>query len=93
MAAAVGNQYAAKVKRWQKAIERALARYANENVDAGLDQAADVLVKAAIEEKQQWALKEIGDRIEGKAVQPIAGDDDSPAIQVKGIVDLVRPTY
>jgi hypothetical protein len=91
MAAPLGNQNAKKAKRWQKAIERALARASNSDIDAGLDKAADKLVQAA-SEGDQWALKELGDRIDGKAVQPIAGDDDSPPLTVRGIVELVRPS-
>lgn len=91
MAAPLGNQNAKKAKRWQKAIERALARASNSDIDAGLDKAADKLVQAA-SEGDQWALKELGDRIDGKAVQPIAGDDDSPPLQVKGVIELVRPS-
>lgn len=89
--APIGNQNAKKAKRWQKAIERALARASNSDVDAGLDKAADKLVAAAAE-GDQWALKELGDRIDGKAVQPIAGDDDSPPLTLKGVIELVRPS-
>ena len=63
-----GNQNAVKAKRWQKAIERALARFTRENVDAGLDRAADQLVKLAVE-GDKWALDHMADRIDGKAPQ------------------------
>jgi hypothetical protein len=91
MGSPYGNQHAAKAKRWQKAIERALSRYTEQNIDAGLDLAADRLVKLAIEDGARWAIEEIGNRIEGKAVQPIAGDDEHPPVQIKGVIDLVRP--
>jgi hypothetical protein len=90
MGAPVGNQNAKKAKRWQKAIERALARASNSDIDSGLDRAADALV-AASSAGEQWAIKELGDRIDGKAVQPIAGDDDSPPLSIRGVIDLVRP--
>lgn len=90
MSAPIGNQFARKAKRWQKAIERALARASNSDVDTGLDKAADKLVAAAYD-GDQWALKELGDRLDGKAVQPIAGDDELPPIKVDGVVNLVRP--
>jgi hypothetical protein len=91
MAAPIGNHNAKRAKRWQKAIERALSRASNSDIDAGLDKAADMLVSAAYT-GDQWALKELGDRMDGKSVQPIAGDDDSPPISFKGVIDLVRPT-
>lgn len=31
------------------------------------------------------ALKEIGDRLDGKAVQPISGDDEKPPIQFENV--------
>jgi hypothetical protein len=83
MGAPVGNQNAKKAKRWQKAIERALARAANENTDAGLDKAADVFVQACFA-GDLATLKELGDRIDGKPAQVIAGDPDNP-LEVKGL--------
>lgn len=86
MGAPIGNQNAKKAKRWQKAIERALARAANSNVDAGLDKAADIFVQA-VYAGDQWAMKELGDRLDGKPAQVIAGDPDNP-LEVKGIAVL-----
>ena len=37
------------------------------------------------------ALQHILDRVDGKLPQPIVGDDDEPAISLKGILELVRP--
>lgn len=73
MAAPVGNQFAKKAKIWEQAIKRALARMSNQNVDTGLDKLADKLVAIAAQ-GDSWALKEIGDRIDGKAVQQVELD-------------------
>ncbi len=76
-----GNQNAAKAKRWQKALERALARSSKKDVDAGLDSIADqVVAKAKEGDKEAW--KEIGDRMDGKPAQSltVAGDEDSPLV-------------
>ena len=91
MGAPIGNQNAKRAKRYQKAIERALANACGGSVDDGLDKAAAQLVTACFA-GDQWALKELGDRIDGKAVQPIGGDDDSPPITVRGMIELVRPS-
>jgi hypothetical protein len=83
-----GNQNAVKAKRWQKALERGLARFAEGSVDDGLDKVADHVVKAAVGgDKDAW--KEIGDRMDGKAVQSIAGDPEQPLVHkiVREIVD------
>ena len=70
--APIGNQNAIKAKRWQKAIERGLARFCNSTVDDGLDKVADIVISAALDgDKDAW--KEIGDRLDGKSVQQISG--------------------
>lgn len=74
-----GNKNAAKSKPWQDAINRALARYGNGDKDGGLNRLADELIKKC-EEGDLSALKELGDRIEGKAAQSVtlSGDDENP---------------
>lgn len=88
MGAPLGNQYAAKAKRWTAAIERALERKATgkqapEDVSElirGLDMAADIFVGQLFENKDLPSIKELGDRIEGKPAQSVtlAGDADNP---------------
>ena len=90
MGAPVGNQNGKKAKLWEQAVKRALARMSNETVDKGLDALADKLVSAAAA-GEQWALIEVGNRLDGKPAQVIAGDDDLPPVKVKGVVELVRP--
>jgi hypothetical protein len=78
MGAPVGNTNGAKAKRWQKAIERALAR-AGGDIDAGLAPIADSVVAAARSgDKDAW--REIGDRLDGKPAQTIQGDDNAPIV-------------
>jgi hypothetical protein len=82
MGAPVGNQNAAKAKMWRAAIERALeARGAGDRLAALNALAAKLLDKA--EEGDMSALKELGDRLDGKSVQPIAGSDGDPAVQLE----------
>lgn len=79
--APVGNQNAVKAKRWQKALERALARLSNSDTDAGLDKVADQVVSSAVGgDVQAW--KEIGDRMDGKATQALehSGDSEKPIV-------------
>lgn len=79
--APLGNQNAAKAKRWQKALERSLAR-AGGDVDAGLDTVADQVVTAAQKgDKDAW--KEIGDRLDGRPSQIISGDSDGSPLVVQ----------
>jgi hypothetical protein len=89
--APAGNKYAAKAKIWEQAIKRALARKSNDSVDKGLDTLADKLVEAA-QNGDQWALREVGDRMDGKPAQAIIGDDDAPPIRIQKVERvLVRP--
>ena len=82
MAAPIGNDNKVKNKPWADAIARALARKAQGNKEGGLNLVADQLVSAAIN-GDQWAIKEIGDRTDGKAAQSVtvAGDESAPLIQ------------
>lgn len=75
MGAPVGNQNGKKAKVWEQAIKRALARYAGSTVDAGLDSLAEKLIAAAAA-GDPWALKEIGDRMDGKSVQQVEMDGE-----------------
>lgn len=81
--APIGNQNAAKAKRWQQAIFRALARASNKDIDSGLDSAADKLVALALE-GDKWAIDHLADRVEGKAAQAVtlAGDEDGGPIKL-----------
>jgi hypothetical protein len=80
--APVGNQNAARAKRWREAIIRALARPHSGDLDKGLDAAADKLAALAFE-GDKWAIDHIADRLDGKVPQGIiGGDEGEPAIQI-----------
>jgi hypothetical protein len=85
MGAPVGNKNAAKAKVWAAAINRALERRkpADERVKA-IDELADKLLGLCFD-GDLAALKELGDRLDGKAVQVIGGDDENP-ISIREIV-------
>jgi hypothetical protein len=83
-----GNQNAYKNKPWADALRRAMARYDGGKENA-LNLIADQTVKLAVS-GEQWAIKEIGDRQDGKAAQSVtvAGDDENPLI-TKMVVEFV----
>ena len=68
--APIGNDNATKGKPWRAALDRALAQ------DDGkrLRTIAEKLLDAAAE-GEGWAIKELGDRLDGKAHQSISGPD------------------
>lgn len=74
MAAPLGNNNAAKAKIWTAAIERAIAKRVSDGRIKDLDELADKLLDMCVD-KDLSALKELGDRLEGKPVQAIAGPD------------------
>lgn len=85
MAAAIGNQYAAKSKRWQMAIERAIAKRSSrkEELDA-LDDLAEKLLDLCAQGDLS-ALKELGDRLDGKSSQSL---DVKAEMKVSGLVKI-----
>ena len=83
MGAPFGNQNAKSAKIWQQAIKRAVARRANGTIDSGLDELADKLIEL-VARGDLPALKELGDRIDGKPAQTIQGDPDNPLV-IEGI--------
>jgi len=95
VAAPLGNQNARKAKRWQDALNKALARYESEDgkIRAGeaLDKIAEgVVIDALAGDKD--ARAEIGNRLDGKPAQAIiGGEDDDPPLKVEGRIKLVRP--
>jgi hypothetical protein len=83
MAAPFGNQNAAKARRWQDALNRALARYTSKEppIKAGeaLDNIAYRVVASALQ--GEWeAITEIGNRLDGKPAQAVtvSGDSENP---------------
>ncbi|MDE2022270.1 MAG: hypothetical protein KGI71_05170 [Patescibacteria group bacterium] len=63
-----GNNYAVKRRPWADAINRALARREQTKSGADLNKLADKLIDAAAE-GDMAALKELGDRLDGKPHQ------------------------
>lgn len=92
MPAPLGNRNAAKAKVWHAAIMRALERRkpADERIQA-IDELADKLLEL-VAQGDLAALKEFGDRMDGKPAQSVtvAGDEDHP-LTIRGMVELVRP--
>lgn len=74
-------------KIWKDAIIRAIKRREQDDPQA-LEKLADKLI-AQVEAGDVGAIKEFGDRVDGKVAQPIAGDDDSPAVKIETIRRII----
>lgn len=68
MAAPIGNTNATKGRRWAQAIERALEKRSRAAQIEALDDLAEKLL-ANCDQGDMTALKELGDRLDGKPHQ------------------------
>lgn len=89
--APIGNQNARKAKVWTQAIQRVLERGSRKDYEL-LDQLAQALIDKAMEGDLQ-ALKELGDRLEGKPGQSVEviGDPENP-LETRWTVTFVNPS-
>lgn len=69
-----GNQNAAKSKIWLDTIRRHLAKRPKD-----LEDVAIAMFEAA-KQGDMSAIKEIGDRLDGKVTQPLGGDESAPFV-------------
>lgn len=79
--APIGNQNAKVGRVWTQAIQRALAKRSGAKKIEAMDELAERLL-AKCDDGDMAALKELGDRLEGKSTTIIAGDDTRPPIAV-----------
>lgn len=92
MAAAIGNQYAAKEKRWRMAIDRALEHKSKALGVQALDAIAEQMICVALGENEDADIKdklavwrEIADRLDGKPKQEV----DANLGATDGLIDLL----
>jgi hypothetical protein len=92
MPASRGNQYAAKGRRWATAIERALAKRSRTEQLEALDDLAEVLLRAC-DSGDLVALKELGDRLDGRPKQALVGEDGGPVrVEFAWLGELPAPS-
>lgn len=87
--APVGNKNAAKAKVWHAAIMRALDKRGGGDRIAALDELAGKLLDL-VATGDLAALKEFGDRLDGKPAQVVIGDADEDPIQHSHTVEWVN---
>lgn len=87
--APLGNQNAKRAKQWRDAILRALEKRGQGDRTKALDELAEKLI-SLVANGDLVALKEFGDRIDGKPAQAIiGGEDGDPPIRTVGRIELV----
>lgn len=77
--APIGNQNAAKGRKWKAAIERALEAKSRVLGKQALDEIAVALIDQALA-GEQWAIDQLGNRLDGKPGQAleVTGEDGGP---------------
>lgn len=86
--APLGNQNAAKGKMWQAAINRALEKRSRVDAREALDELAEKLLALA-DQSDLGALKELGDRLDGKPGQAVAIGGDPDGVPIRTMHELV----
>lgn len=81
MPGTIGNKNAVKGKTWADALRKALMQYEDDGVvrTEALFKIATKVVEQALE-GNSTAIKEIGDRLDGKPAMTVAGDSDQPLV-------------
>ena len=86
MAAPIGNTNAVKGRRWANAIDAALKKRSKAEGQKALVALAEELLKKC-EDGDMAALKELGDRIDGKVAQSVALSGAVGAYDLSGKTD------
>lgn len=88
MAAPIGNANAAKENRlWGDTIRRTIAQDDGKRLRAIAEKLLDAAAAG-----ESWAVKEMGDRLDGKPVQAVTNDGDTPfVVQVLRLADDSTP--
>jgi len=91
MGAPLGNQNAAKAKKWTAAIERALCKRSGKEFMEALDELAEKFI-AAVESGDIAGFRELGDRLDGKPAQQLqhTGEDGGPVL-AKILREVIAP--
>lgn len=86
-----GNKNASKGAEWRQAIKRALAHKSGKTYREGLDLVATKFIESA-SNGDAWAMKEIGDRIDGKPSQAVelSGPDGTPITTQLNFIPLCQ---
>lgn len=90
--APLGNQNAANGKKWRAAIDRALDIKSRADGKDALDAVASSLITQALA-GEQWAVKELGDRLDGRVAQALeVGGPNGGSIPLSVSVSFVSST-
>ena len=87
MGAPLGNQNATKQqRRWGEALSRAIAQDDGKRLRDAAEKLLDLAAAG-----EAWAVKELGDRLDGKPAQSVSiGNDEDKPFVTKIVREIVR---
>lgn len=85
MSAEIGNEYAAKGRRVERMIERALKQEDDKRLREGVEKLLDNVANG-----ERWALEFVRDSIDGKPKQQVVGSGEGGEFITKMVVELVQ---
>src|SRR6188768_436946 len=91
MGAPLGNQNAARARKWRDAIDRVLASWPEKphtplRSEQGLNEAAFLFVTKVMEGQDLGYFRELGDRVDGKPAQALVGEEEKPLRVVSEVI-------
>ena len=81
-----GNQLGKKYGLWRAALDRAIVQEDGKRLRAAAEKLLDMAAEGDL-----GAIKELGDRIDGKPAQAVimSGDEDAAPVQVRAVIEFV----
>ena len=82
-----GNNNAGKNKPFWRALDKAIIQEDGKRLRAAAEKLLDLAAQG-----EQWAVKELADRMDGKAAQVIAGDAENPLTLINKVERVIVHT-
>lgn len=79
-----GNNNAGKNKPFWRALDKAIAQEDGKRLRAAAEKLLDLAAQG-----EQWAVKELADRMDGKSAQVIAGDPENPLTMINKVERVI----
>lgn len=78
------NNNAGKNKPFWRALDKAIAQEDGKRLRAAAEKLLDLAAQG-----EQWAVKELADRMDGKSAQVIAGDSENPLTVINKVERVI----
>ena len=79
-----GNTNQSRTKPFWRALDKAIAQEDGKRLRAAAEKLLDLAAQG-----EQWAVKELADRMDGKSAQVIAGDAENPLTLINKVERVI----